>query len=83
MPLLKICAYQSLAFNRVLVNYSLSKREKYQPFIHLDNDTLITDPDWIKKFQNTALIFNDLGLIGAVTKDYFNNYLNIKEDNST
>ena len=58
------------------VNYSLSKREKYQPFIHLDNDTLITDPDWIKKFQNTALIFNDLGLIGAVTKDYFNNYLN-------
>lgn len=57
------------------VNYSLSKREKYQPFIHLDNDTLITDPDWIKKYQNAALTFNDLGLIGAVTKDYFNNYL--------
>lgn len=50
-------------------NYGLSNRKKYQPYILLENDIWIEEPYWIKKFQQTLNNFNDLGFIGAHSKD--------------
>jgi glycosyltransferase involved in cell wall biosynthesis len=57
------------------VNYGLSKRKRYQPFIAIENDMFIRDKDWVKKFQQTAKAFPELGMIGAVAKNYLDRRL--------
>lgn len=52
------------------LNYGLSKREKYQPFIHVENDIQINDKDWVTRFKKTAALFPEIGLIGISSKQY-------------
>lgn len=56
------------------LNYGLSKRKKYQPFVSFDNDILIKDSHWITKVQECSSNFPDLGLIGLFSDYAFNYY---------
>lgn len=55
-------------------NYHLSKRKKDQYFITVDSDVNIHSPDWIKKFMDVFREFPEVGLLGAVTKEYMDRY---------
>ncbi|NJD02002.1 MAG: glycosyltransferase family 2 protein [Ruminiclostridium sp.] len=56
------------------VNYNLSKRSKEQFFITIDNDVNIHTSDWVPKFMDTFKVFPNLGLLGAVSKEYYGRY---------
>ena len=64
-------------FNRGPVyagNYALSKRRKDQYFITVDSDVNIHTKDWISRFIHTFEEFSDLGLLGAVSREYYARY---------
>jgi GT2 family glycosyltransferase len=64
-------------FNRGPVyaaNYALSKRRKDQYFITVDSDVNIHTKDWIDRFLRAFDEFPDLGLLGAVSGEYYNRY---------
>ncbi len=56
------------------VNYNLSKRKKGQYFITVDNDVNIHTPGWVSGFLDVFKAFPMLGILGAVSKEYFNRY---------
>lgn len=55
-------------------NYNLSQRSKEQFFITVDNDVNIHTSNWISKFTEAFRIFPELGLLGAVSKEYYKRY---------
>ncbi len=55
-------------------NYHLSSRRKDQYFITVDSDVNIHCPNWISKFTEVFRAFPEVGLLGAVTKEYLNKY---------
>lgn len=55
-------------------NYILSKRKKEQYFITVDNDVRIHTSDWISRFMGVFSEFPEVGLLGAVTEQYYKNY---------
>jgi glycosyltransferase involved in cell wall biosynthesis len=55
-------------------NYHLSRRRKDQYFITVDSDVNIHCPDWIRKFMEVFREFPEIGLLGAVTKEYLSRY---------
>lgn len=55
-------------------NYHLSKRRKDQYFITVDSDVNIHCPGWIRKFMEVFREFPEVGLLGAVTKEYLSRY---------
>ncbi len=56
------------------VNYTLSKRQKDQFFITVDNDVNIHTSHWVSSFLDTFRAFPNLGLLGAVSKEYYSRY---------
>jgi glycosyltransferase involved in cell wall biosynthesis len=55
-------------------NYHLSRRKKDQYFITVDSDVNIHSPAWITKFMEVFREFPDVGLLGAVTKEFMIRY---------
>lgn len=55
-------------------NYALAKRRKDQYFITVDSDVNIHTKDWISRFIRAFEEFPDLGLLGAVSADYYTAY---------
>lgn len=55
-------------------NFNLSKRRKDQFFITVDNDVYIYTSDWISRFMNAFEEFPEVGLLGAVSRDYYERY---------
>lgn len=55
-------------------NYNLSLRKKGQFFITVDNDVNIHSPRWIPLFERAFEEFPEMGLLGAVPQQYYNNY---------
>lgn len=73
----RIVARTKLAINQGPIhaaNYNLSKRRKEQFFIILDNDVNIHTSDWVSRFMDNFKAFPELGLLGAVSKEYFDRY---------
>lgn len=56
------------------VNYNLSRRRKDQFFITVDNDVNIHTSRWVSKFLEAFDAFPELGLLGAVSKEYYSRY---------
>ncbi|PKM94205.1 MAG: glycosyl transferase [Firmicutes bacterium HGW-Firmicutes-1] len=50
------------------INYALSKRNKEQYFILVENDIRIKTKDWVTKFLDTMETFPELGLLGATNQ---------------
>ena len=55
-------------------NYNLSKRKRNQYFIAFDSDVNIHTKDWTGKFMEVFEAFPKVGLLGAVTKEYYDRY---------
>jgi glycosyltransferase involved in cell wall biosynthesis len=67
-------------------NYNLAKRAKDQYFITVDSDVNIHTPDWISRFLEAFRQFPEVGLLGAVSREYYDRYrqpLIEKEKNGT
>lgn len=67
-------------------NFNLSKRKKEQIFITIDNDVHIHTENWISQFLKAFDEFPEVGLLGAVTEQYYDNYYHPyvrKEHNGT
>lgn len=63
--------------NRFVVysmNYVLSHRKKNQYFIHIDNDVEIKTNDFIHRFMRIFYKFPELGLLGAISDVWFEDY---------
>jgi len=56
------------------VNYNLSKRRKEQFFITVDNDVNVHTSGWVSSFLDTFKAFSNLGLLGAVSNEYYSRY---------
>ncbi len=55
-------------------NYNLSRRKREQYFITVDSDVNIHTPDWVSVFLNAFSVFPEVGLLGAVSKEYYDRY---------
>lgn len=55
-------------------NFNLSKRRKGQYFITVDNDVNIHTEGWVSKFMEAFGAFPELGLLGAVSNEYYSRY---------
>lgn len=58
-------------------NFILSKRNPAQFFITVDNDVNIHTGDWVKRFLEAFDAFDELGLLGAVSHEYYSRYRQI------
>ena len=73
----RIKAITRLSINRgpiYAVNYNLSKRKKDQYFIALDSDVNIHTNGWTGKFFEVFDAFPDAGLLGTVSREYYERY---------
>lgn len=55
-------------------NYILSKRRKDQYFVTIDSDVNIHTKDWFTQFMHVFNEFPEVGLLGAVTQEYYDRY---------
>lgn len=67
------------------VNYHLSKRKDNQLFITIDNDVYIRTPNWVSLFLDVFRSFPELGLVGAVSREYMKrcNRTLVRKDNGS
>ncbi len=56
------------------VNYNLSKRRKEQYFITVDSDVNLHTKDWVTRFIKAFEEFPEVGLLGAVSSNYYYRY---------
>lgn len=60
------------------INYGMSCRKPGQYFMHIENDVHIHSNNFVSKFLDTMNNFPDLGILGAIRQDRFDQAINTK-----